>query len=182
MIYFFLLNDSIDTVVFYAFMEFTSGLGVRAWLFSQMLGEDLKLHMNHSVLGFSHEMEVFHIDLIERSTTEAEIAIQSFQLLRKSDDSSPTYIPKWSNRSSTLSIKQLVMVSSCGLSSAGSVLVESSNCKVFALNRGLGTNIIPAAFLELEWKCSAFHSIKAVVSQVGALLLLNKYIIATPSG
>jgi len=74
------------------------------------------------------------------------------------------------------------MVSSCGLSSAGSALVESSNCKVFALNRGLVTDIIPAAFLELEWKCSAFHSIKAVVSQVGALLLLNKYIIATPSG
>jgi len=39
--------------------------------------------MDHSVLGFSHEMKVFvfHIDLmIERSTTEAEIAIWSLQL------------------------------------------------------------------------------------------------------
>jgi len=34
-------------------------------------------------------------------------------------------------------------------------------------------DIIPATFLVLEWKGSAFHSFKAVVSQVGALLLLN---------
>jgi len=65
--------------------------------------------MDHSVLGFSHKMKVLHIDLIERST---EIAICSFQLLQKSDGSSPTYSPKFSKRSSTLSLKQPIMVSS----------------------------------------------------------------------
>ena len=41
--------------------------------------------MDHSVLNFSHKMKVLHIDLIsmiERSTTEDEIAIRSFQLLK----------------------------------------------------------------------------------------------------
>ena len=43
----------------------------------------MELQMDRSVLGFSHEMKVFmlHIDLmIERSITEAEIAIWSLQL------------------------------------------------------------------------------------------------------
>ena len=84
--------------------------------------------MDHSVLGFSHEMKVLHIDLIERST---EIAICSFQLLQNSDGSSPTY-PQNSQIGAPLSpSKQPVMVSSSGLSSAGFALVESSNCKVF---------------------------------------------------
>jgi len=41
----------------------------------------MKLEMDDSVLSFSSQMKVIHIDLmIERSTTEAEIAIWSFQL------------------------------------------------------------------------------------------------------
>jgi len=85
--------------------------------------------MDHSVLGFSHEMKVLHIDLIERST---EIAICSFQFIQKSDGASPTYSPKFSNRSSTLSLQTACNgFYSSGLSSAGSALVESSNCKVF---------------------------------------------------
>jgi len=44
-----------------------------------------------SFCAYSHEMKVPHIDLIERST---EIAIWSFQLLQRSDGSSPTYPPK----------------------------------------------------------------------------------------
>ena len=44
-----------------------------------VVGEDLKLEMDHSVLGFSHKMKVLYIDLmIKRSTTEAEMAIWSF--------------------------------------------------------------------------------------------------------
>jgi len=45
------------------------------------------------------------------------------------------------------------MVSNSGLFSAGSTLTDIT-------------------FLEPDWKISAFHSIKAVVSQVGALLKL----------
>ena len=132
--------------------------------------------MDHSVLGFSQKMKVLHIDLIERSITEAEIAIWSFQLLWKSDGSSPTYLPKCSIGAPLSPSKQLVMVSRCGLSSAGSALVESSNCKVFCTQqRHCDRHIvchIPGAG-HAEWKCSSFHSIKVVVSQVGALLLLN---------
>ena len=48
-----------------------------------VVGEDLKLEMHHSVLSFSHKMKVLHNDLmIKRSTTEAEMAIWSFQLLK----------------------------------------------------------------------------------------------------
>ena len=41
--------------------------------------------MDHSVLGFSHEMRV----LIERST---EIAYRELSVVTKSDGSSPTYL------------------------------------------------------------------------------------------
>ena len=54
--------------------------------------------MDHSVLGFSHEMKV----LIERST---EIAYRELSVVTKSDGSSPTYPPKFSDRSSTLSLQ-----------------------------------------------------------------------------
>ena len=84
--------------------------------------------MDHSVLGFSHEMKVLHIDLIERST---EIAICSFQLLQK-----VMFLLQLTPHNSQIGAplspsKQPVIVSSSGLSSAGSALVESSNCKVF---------------------------------------------------
>ena len=50
-----------------------------------------------------------------------------------------------------------------GSSSAGTALVESGNCKVsFILNRGSVTKPPPGA----RMVCSAFHSIKAVVSPV----------------
>ena len=84
--------------------------------------------MDHSVLGFSHEMKVLHIDLIERP---AEIAICSFQVLQKSDGSSPTYPPNSQIGAPLSPSKQPVMVSSSGLSSAASALFESSSCKVF---------------------------------------------------
>jgi len=51
--------------------------------------------------------------------------------------------------------------------------LKVATVRSFALNRGIVTDIIPVIFLEPEWKNSAFHSIKAVVSQVGALLLLK---------
>ena len=51
--------------------------------------------------------------------------------------------------------------------------MKVATVRSFALDRGIVTDIIPATFLEPEWKSSAFHSIKAVVSQVSALLLLN---------
>jgi len=51
--------------------------------------------------------------------------------------------------------------------------LKVATVRSFALNRGIVTDITPVTFLESEWKCNAFHSIKAVVSQVGALLLLN---------
>jgi len=54
--------------------------------------------------------------------------------------------------------------------------LKVATVRFFALNRSIVTDIIPATFLEPEWKISAFHSIKAVVSQVGAYV---KYIIAT---
>ena len=39
--------------------------------------------MDHSVLSFSQKVKVLYIDLmIKRSTTEAEMAIWSFQLLK----------------------------------------------------------------------------------------------------
>jgi len=42
-----------------------------------------EIGVDDSVLSFNHKMKVLHIDLmIERSTTEAEIAIWSFQLLK----------------------------------------------------------------------------------------------------
>ena len=41
------------------------------------------MEMDCSVLSFSHKMKVLHIDLmIKRSTTDAEMAIWSFQLLK----------------------------------------------------------------------------------------------------
>ena len=132
--------------------------------------------MDHSVLGFSHEMKVLHIDMIERST---EIAICSFQLLQNSDGSSPTY-PQNSQIGAPLSpSKQPVMVSSSGLSSAGFALVESSNCKVFCTQQRHCDRHIVCHIPGASQNGDAVHStpsIKAVVSQVGALLLLNIYI------
>jgi len=80
--------------------------------------------------------------------------------------------------------KQPVIISSSGLSSAGSALVESSKCKIFCSQQGHCDRYIvchiPGAGQNGS-ACSSFHSIKAVVSPVGALLLLNKYITATQS-
>ena len=59
--------------------------------------------------------------------------------------------------------------------------MKVATVRSFALNRGIVADIMPATFLEPEWKCNAFQSIKAAVSQVGALLLLNNYIIPTQS-
>jgi len=70
------------------------------------------------------------------------------------------------------------MVSSSGLSSAGSALVESSNVRSFALNRDIVTDILSTTFLEparMEVQFIPLHQFKAVVSQVGALLLLIHY-------
>ena len=63
--------------------------------------------------------------------------------------------------------------------------VESSNCKVFCTQQrhcDRHNYCLPHSWSQSEWKRSSFHSIKAVVSQVGALLLLNKYITATQLG
>jgi len=81
--------------------------------------------MDHSVLGFSHEMRV----LIERST---EIAIGSFQLLQKVMVLLQL-TPQNSQIGAPLSPSKQPCngLYSSGLSSAGSALVESSNCKVF---------------------------------------------------
>jgi len=57
--------------------------------------------------------------------------------------------------------------------------VESSNCKVFCTQQrhcDRHNYCLPHSWSQSEWKRSSFHSIKAVVSQVGALLLLNIYI------
>ena len=81
--------------------------------------------MDHSVLGFSHEMRVL---IIERST---EIAYRELSVVTKSDGSSPTYLQNSQIGAPLSPSKQPVMVSSSGLSSAGFALVESSNCKVF---------------------------------------------------
>ena len=84
--------------------------------------------MNHSVLGFSHKMKVLHIDLMERST---EIAICSFQLLQKVMvllQLTPQNSQIGTPLSPSNSLKWFLAAS--GLSSAGSTLVESSNCKV----------------------------------------------------
>jgi len=35
----------------------------------------LELQMDHSVLGFSHEMKVLHIDLIERIAEYMELSV-----------------------------------------------------------------------------------------------------------
>ena len=59
----------------------------------------------------------------------------------KSDGSSPTHLPKCSNRSYTLFLQTAWIsfhpdLNSCGLSSAGYALVKSSNCKVFCTQPG----------------------------------------------
>ena len=58
-------------------------------------------------------------------------------VVTKSDDSSPTYYPQNSQIGAPLSPSKqpCIMVSSSGLSSAGSALVESSNCKVFCTHQ-----------------------------------------------
>ena len=56
-----------------------------------------------------------------------------------------------------------------GLSSAGSALVKGSNCKVFYTQQSIVTDKIVCHTPGARMVCSAFHTIKAVFSQVGTL-------------
>ena len=51
--------------------------------------------------------------------------------------------------------------------------MKVATVRSFALNGGIVTDIMHATFLGPELKISAFHSIKAAVSQVGALLNIS---------
>ena len=71
---------------------------------------------------------------------------------------------------SNLPPKMLKWFLAAGYPQQALLWLKVATVRFFALNRSIVTDIIPATFLEPEWKISAFHSIKAVVSQVGALL------------